>query len=133
MALTEKELGAKWLELAESDLKMAEVAAGHGLLLHSSFHLQQACEKSLKGLHVVLGFGQPPYTHNLSRLAAAIDSKFHVNATDTDFLSQLEPFYVRSRYPDYKKSISEILNQSLVLEFLSNTKRVVSWLEQKTH
>jgi HEPN domain-containing protein len=63
------ELARKWLAIAEDDFEMSVIAMDKRKLLHSAFHLQQSQEKALKGIYVFHALGQPPYTHDLSRLA----------------------------------------------------------------
>lgn len=58
---------AAWLQVAETDLDMARMALGKAYAGQAAFHVQQAVEKTLKGLLVAAGV-EPPRTHDLGFL-----------------------------------------------------------------
>jgi len=66
---------ADWLRYATSDLLVAESVPRSGVLLETlAFHAQQAAEKALKAALLHLTGEEPPFTHSLTRLLAALSS-----------------------------------------------------------
>src|SRR5664280_107092 len=64
---------APWLARAREDLQMAEALAKAELATWGvCYHAQQSLEKGLKALLVATG-ADPPRSHNLVRLNAAVD------------------------------------------------------------
>lgn len=61
------------------------------------YHAQQAVEKALKAVLVVAG-EDPPRTHNLVRLNAAVDPPV-LGVSDEDTLATLTLWSVEQRYP----------------------------------
>jgi HEPN domain-containing protein len=120
-----------WLELAYSDLEMAEIAAEKNKYMHCGFHLQQSLEKAIKGLIIKLNNKQPPYIHDLLRLSDEISKTFPEIQKYTKLLSAINPFYIKARYPSYKKKISSTLTQQTIENYLQKTKEVINCIEQK--
>lgn len=87
-----------WLTRAGEDLKMAEtLAAATAAPWGICYHVQQAVEKALKAL-IIEAVGDPPRTHNLLRVNAAIDPPVF-GTDDEDPLSSLTVWAVQQRYP----------------------------------
>lgn len=126
-----KELSSKWLELAKEDFKMAQLALAHGIYLQAMFHCQQCVEKSIKGLIVLINNVDPPYSHDLVRLFREIQSEIkNLNQLEKK-LTELNPYYIATRYPSYKINISKGLTKEKVLEMIATSEEVLKWLEQQ--
>ncbi|HPI40331.1 MAG TPA: HEPN domain-containing protein [Pseudobdellovibrionaceae bacterium] len=125
------ELAKKWEELAKEDLKMAELAEVNGLYLQSMFHSQQAIEKTIKGLIILILKKDPPYSHDLVRLIRDLNGEFNYGDSIEKQFSELNPFYISARYPSYRVTLSKGLSKVKVVKYLNLTKEVLSWLEQK--
>ena len=125
------ELTSKWLEIAREDFEMATIAFEKEKFLYCAFHLQQSIEKTLKGLFVSLDKGQPPYIHDLVRLADELASDLTIDPKHRAFFSELNPFYIKARYPDYKKFVEQSLSKTLVIKYLTLGSEVLQWLENR--
>lgn len=124
-----KQIASKWLALADEDLRVATLALDNGIYLQSSFHCQQAMEKSLKGLIILLKEEEPPYTHDLVRLyQVLLSSKYYDQKLGIKFAG-VNPFYIQSRYPSYKTNLSLNLTKQKVIDYLMLAKEVYQWLE----
>lgn len=123
------ELARKWLAIAEEDFEMSLIAREKKKLLYAAFHLQQCQEKVLKGIFVFQGLGQPPYLHDLSRLADAIKPVFPIEDRFYAFFASLNPFYIRARYPDYKKFIEKSLDETRIDDLQNTGKETLLWLQ----
>lgn len=91
------QLFVKWLDLASEDLKIADFALSQSLWLQSAFHVQQAIEKCLKGLIVLSATEEPPFTHDLSRLAQIAGETFPEILKYKRILASINPYYIRAR------------------------------------
>ena len=123
------ELADRWRQISQDDFEMTEIARQNGKFLHAAFCAQQAVEKALKGIYVLNDLGQPPYTHDLVRLAEAISGiqDFGPNVLAT--FSALNPFYIRARYPDYKRMLEETLDDETIAEFQQCAQGVLKCLQ----
>lgn len=131
MKSSDNDIINKWINIAAADLKMAELAGKNGLYLHSAFHCQQCIEKSLKALIISELKKEPPYTHDLVRLYELLSKSKIYNEDNKVMLATLNPFYIQSRYPSYRISISQDLTKKKVLAFIKIAKEVLKWLEKK--
>lgn len=87
----------RWLQFAQEDLRMAELALEEEIYNQVCFHSQQCVEKALKGL-VTHGGATPPRTHRMVDILSLLDPKplAHV-AGDIQLLDR---FYIPTRYPE---------------------------------
>ncbi len=91
------EIASRWLQFAEEDLKIAQLALEEKLYNQSCFHAQQCAEKALKALIAESG-KTVPKTHKLIDLLSEI--KHHQIAQLRKSLQLLDRFYIPTRYPD---------------------------------
>jgi HEPN domain-containing protein len=113
---------ADWLRYARSDLALAQVPAGKGILLETlCYHLHQAAEKSIKAVLVSRAIPFPK-THNLKILLELVPP----TCTVPDAVQQsvvLTAYAVMSRYPgEYEPVTDEEYRTALAL-----AKAVVAW------
>jgi HEPN domain-containing protein len=117
----------QWLVYAESDLRLAGLAAQDRLVLPEQvcFHAQQAAEKALKA---VLRFKQVefPWTHDLDELLRLAEEAGVAMPEAVREVGFLTPFAVGARYPGYWDVISE----TDVEEALRGAGLVVDWAKE---
>ena len=113
------------LEVGESDLRAAKAVLDEGLFQQTVFHCQQSIEKLLKAIWTERrGAGTHPRTHNLLKLANALDLRLSKDreALVVDLTDQIFP----SRYPEagwrYNREVAE--------EYYHMTEELFSWLRQ---
>jgi len=89
-----------WFDKADGDLRAARACAAQQDVPASvvGFHLQQAVEKTRKGLLVLHGH-EPPRLHQLDRLADLLVQAGGVSPFTLDLSAELQPFAVEDRYP----------------------------------
>jgi HEPN domain-containing protein len=89
-----------WIDRAEGDLRAARACLAESDVPAwvVGFHLQQAVEKSLKGL-IVLHQHEPPRLHQLDRLADILSQAGGAAPFGADLRAALQPFAVEDRYP----------------------------------
>jgi len=121
---------AYWIEHAQYDLDTAEAMLRSGRYLYVTFMCQQAIEKQLKALIIMLKSIAPPFSHNLRRLSeiAGIDEK--MTEQQINFLDDLTPFCVAARYPAYKSKMASIATREVSIKYLQQTKELFAWLKE---
>ncbi len=93
------ELFNEWMQYAEEDRQMAELALeGNGPVNQICFHSQQMAEKSLKGFLVLnkVRFERAHQLDYLLALCQKLDIEFAELTEDVKFLTD---FYTETRYP----------------------------------
>ncbi|HXG33906.1 MAG TPA: HEPN domain-containing protein [Bryobacteraceae bacterium] len=98
----------QWLEFAESDLRLAEVAAADAVIRREQacFHAQQAAEKAIKAVLVLHKAGFP-YTHSLEHLLALAERHGIPLPAPVREAGFLTPYAVEARYPGPWPPVSE--------------------------
>ena len=117
----------EWVEYAEADRLSAQNAFNAADYRDVAFHCHQAIEKLLKAAIVAQTGQRPPYTHNLWKLAQAVQG-LTIPPEIGDKMASINPHYIVSRYPtgirtDYTKEIA--------VELLQTMQEVYQWLMEK--
>ena len=118
----------EWQLLAEQDMAVAYHLATTMTPIPTeivAFHCQQAVEKYLKGVLVILG-EDPPYIHDLPELCKIVEKHRPVFASISSPCSTITHFSVQPRY-DLGLSLSE----SDMRIVLSDTKTIKDFLQQE--
>lgn len=116
-----------WLELAEYDLETAGVMLRTGRYLYVGFMCHQVVEKALKA--VIVGAGiEPPYIHNLAKLAERAGLYNGLTDEQKDILSALDPLNVQARYPEDKDRMFATLSSDRCRMILNQTKEMYNWI-----
>lgn len=117
----------KWLERVTYDLATAQSLRERGHDLYVAFLCQQAAEKVLKAYLCHLRL-TPPFVHNLLRLAESASLFSKLPPEFQTLLANLNPFYIKARYGEYKGSLAKICTAEKATHFLQHTKEFVTWL-----
>ena len=119
-----------WLDLAQYDLETADTMMLGGRWLYVVFMCQQAVEKLVKGLYVLYVGDNVPKTHNIRVLVEKFEDLLPAKPTEDQYtlFEDLTIHYLNGRYADYKRRLSERLNEQASSEFLRLTKEVFAWL-----
>lgn len=125
-----EEITKKWLERAKYDLDTAEAMFASHRYLYVAFMCQQSLEKILKAIIIERG-GEALRTHNLVRLAELAEVYPLLEDENKDFLANLTPFAIESRYGDYRRKLSEIINKKMAAECLERTEGLYKWLRRR--
>lgn len=87
----------RWLEFADEDLAMAELALERGIYRQACFHAQQAAEKALKAF-LEARSGTHPKSHSLEQLLL-FDTTNELQQWQEQCRT-LDQFYLPTRYAD---------------------------------
>jgi len=122
-----------WFDLAEEDLSIAKVVLDANKLIHSVFMCHQTIEKALKGIisQYCLNDEIPPKIHHLPKLAERAKLYALMSVEQQEFIKELTPMNVESRYPEYKKQIEEGLSDAICKEIYVKTEELLCWLKAK--
>ncbi|MCL2791777.1 MAG: HEPN domain-containing protein [Spirochaetaceae bacterium] len=118
----------EWRLLAARDISVADHLAATMKPVPTeviAFHCQQAVEKYLKGVLVVLG-EEPPYIHDLDRLCSMVLEHLPSFSSISSLCTTVNYFSVQPRY-DFGLSLSED-NMRIVL---AHTKTIKEFLQKE--
>jgi len=118
-----------WFNMADYDLKTAQVMLDGGRYLYVGFMCHQVIEKALKGLYIKQHNKIPPYTHNLLTLCA--DLNLDLTKEHQDFFIKLNPLNIRARYPEMKEKLGKAINKKKACLLLEKTRSAYKWLKSK--
>ena len=118
-----------WIDTAQYDLDTAQAMLDTKRYLYVGFMCHQTIEKALKA--VFASNGQfPPKIHNLPMLADKAGITGKLAQEQIQFIADINPLNIESRYPKYKDKINEILTSDLCKEILKETEEFFIWIKQ---
>ncbi len=92
------------------------------------FHL--CFEKLLKAAWVKSNAGNtPPFSHDLVAIANQTD--IELSAEWYDYLNTINRWNIEGRYPDYRKKLHAIANETYMSHHLEKLKELKEWLRSK--
>lgn len=107
-----KEKTGYWTNLAVDDLDSAEIMLEKKKYLQSGFYCHQTIEKILKAYYWYTSEQDPPYTHNLMKLAESGGLVELLTEERKRLMDILMPLNIEARYPDNKMALLKTLTQS---------------------
>ena len=119
-----------WIERSQYDLDTAKVMLETGRYLYVAYMCQQSVEKLLKAIIAQQGKENFPI-HNLNRLAEISEISNELSSEQFNFLAELTPYHVETRYGDYKEKLSEIIDEKKAQEVYKRTSEIHKWLYQR--
>lgn len=119
----------EWIKISEYDLETADAMLKAGRYLYVVFMCQQTVEKLLKAMYSKIKGELPPRTHNLLYLVDILG--LNLAGSDKFVLSQLNQFYLESRYPVERNKLAEEMDESKSVSYLNKTKELWTCLKQK--
>ena len=108
-----------WINLADYDLKAAEVMLTGKMFLYVGFMCHQVIEKMLKSYYVYSQNPTPPAIHNLLMLATESGISDLLSDDQKKLLSQLMPLNIQARYPTDKEKILKSLTYEKCHDLIS--------------
>lgn len=121
----------RWLDISDEDFSMAEISFEHGRYLHMTFFCQQAIEKVLKGFYFETQKQTPPRKHDLLALVANCGLLNELSLERKTFLATVSEYYIESRYPEDRASLSQTCTKEFASETLSETREVLAWVRNR--
>ncbi|TLZ58993.1 MAG: HEPN domain-containing protein [Methanobacteriota archaeon] len=117
-----------WWGQAQRDFAIARLTHGERAYDAAVFFCEQASQKALKALILHRTAKMPPRIHNLPELGRLVG----VPAKLSRFLAELQPHYIRTRYPDAAGAVTnKIYDGRLSLHFQRGTEKVLDWVRSR--
>lgn len=129
--MTREEKVQYWLDIAIEDLDLAEFLFASRRWLYSAFMCHQVIEKMLKAYWTATCDDVPPYIHEHKRLSEFCGLYGQMSEDQRYFLEEIRPMNIEARYPDYKRSIANSLNEDKISMIVEQTKQLQQWILQK--
>ena len=120
-----------WLGIADNDYQVAGDLMKTQRWLYVAFMCHQTLEKTIKAYYTKQMPDDPPYIHNLIRLAEVSGLYELMSEEQRMFLDMMTPMNIEARYPDFKSRISASLNESVCKEFMEQTLQMQLWIKSK--
>ncbi len=128
--MTKNEHIQHWLESAGESWESAIYLAEGNHFSLSLFALHLTLEKIIKALWIKESVTDtPPYTHDLQKLFSEL--QLEITPEDYDFLSVVNSWNIRGRYPDYNKRLYKNTTATYLKDQIHKVERVKKWLEEK--
>lgn len=129
--MTTEERVLYWVELAEYDMDTADAMFVTKRWLYVGFMCHQVLEKILKAYWCSTQSEEPPYVHNLLRLAEGSRILDSMSDIQKRFLSEMIPMNIEARYPTYKEEIAKTLTPERCGLMIRTTKEMMLWIKSK--
>ena len=120
-----------WLDIVAEDLDLGEFLFQSGRWLYSAFMCHQVVEKMLKAYWTATRDDMPPYIHEHKRLAELCGLYEQMDASQRTFLNEIRLMNIEARYPDYKRTVANSLNEERTRHIVEQTKQMQQWILQK--
>jgi len=119
-----------WQESANESWSSAVYLASGKHYSLALFALHLTLEKLFKALWIKESITDtPPYTHDLQKLCNEL--QLDISAEDYDFLSIMNSWNIRGRYPDYTKRLYQNTTDNYLKEQIRKVEILKKWLEEK--
>ena len=117
-----------WWEQAKRDFRVAQRNHANRDYDVAVFLCEQAVQKALKAVIIHATDREPPKIHNLVELGRLAG----VPKSMRDFLAELTPHYMLTRYPDAAGALtSELYTGRMSLHFIRGTRKVFVWARRR--
>jgi HEPN domain-containing protein len=120
-----------WITISQYDLDTAKAMLETKRYLYVGFMCHQAVEKILKALYCREHNDDAPYTHNLTFLLENTSLFKEISQTQLEFITELKPMNIESRYPEYKMEMFRKLNLETTISYYDRSKEIVEWVKKK--
>jgi HEPN domain-containing protein len=130
MMTTEEKIN-HWRELSNEDLKVAEDLLSLKHFLYVAFMCHQSIEKIMKAYYVKLNEDTPPFIHDLFLISSRGGFYDVFSEEQKNFIHQLSPLNIRTRYPEYRDLIYRQLTQHVCKQILEQTTQLHQWISER--
>lgn len=120
-----------WIDLADYDYATANDLMRSKRWIYVAFMCHQTLEKMMKAYYTKHMTDDPPYIHNLTRLAEKSGLYELMNEEQKSFIDAVTPMNIEARYPDYKLLLAASLNEKVCKSLLEQTQLMQEWIKNK--
>jgi len=126
--MEQKEMINHWIESAEKDFVAMEHLFEKKDYSWSLYVGHLVIEKLLKAYFIKVKNEQPPYIHNLVRIADK--AEMQLTESQLDDMTVISSFNIEARYEDYKTEFYKKCTQNYTTIWNEKIKELKSWLMQ---
>ena len=128
--MTKQENINYWEKQIDSDFECSEVLYQAGYYAQSLFWAHLTIEKLSKALWIKNNSeNTPPFVHNLLKIISQTQENF--TSEQLEFLSDMNIFQTKGRYPDYAESLEKTITKEICEEYLNKTKKMIICIREK--
>lgn len=120
-----------WIELSDYDLETARAMLEKRRFLYVGFMCHQSVEKAMKAYWQFRKNTHPPKTHNLAWLFEQTGLNAELSAEQIEFIDELDPMNVETRYPHRKDLINNLMTPEFSRVILNKTTELQNWIKMK--
>lgn len=120
-----------WIELSDYDLETAEAMLISKRFLYVGFMCHQTIEKAFKAYFIKKKNQIAPFSHSLSYIAKKGEFFQELTEKQVDYIDQIEPLNIETRYPSYKERLLKSLTEQKCQELIDYTKQLHKWIKKK--
>jgi len=128
---TNEEKVAYWVDLSEYDIETAEAMQKTKRYLYVGFMCHQVIEKIFKALYSKIKEETPPFIHKLLSLAEQGDFLNLLSEEQINFILEVEPLNIKTRYPEYKEQLARRLSPAYCEMLIKKTKELQKWTKEQ--
>jgi len=129
--MTTEEKVEYWIDLSDEDFRVAVNLLKLKHFLYVGFMCHQCIEKIFKAAYEYQISNTPPFVHDLILIANKAGILEMLDDKQMDFIEQLSPLNIRTRYPDYKKALAKELTEAVCESLVSKTQKLQQWTKEK--
>ena len=118
-----------WIESSDRDFETMQHLFEKNDFHWSLFIGHLVIEKLIKAYYVKNVDNQPPFIHNLLRLAEKTDLDLTEN--QKDILATITTFNIRARYDDYKQAFYKTCTKEFAEEWIEKIKGFRTWIKEQ--
>ena len=119
-----------WVKQVNDDFDCALALYKANHFAQSLFWAHLALKKQIKALWIKNnGSNNPPYVHNILILLTESEEIF--TEEQLQFLTEMNSFQKKGRYPDYSESLEKTVTKEICEEYLAGTKEMLLCLQEK--
>ena len=118
-----------WIDSSDRDFKAMQHLFGKKDYHWSLFMGHLVVKKLLKAYYVKKVDNNPPFIHNLTRLAERSD--LDLTEEQEDFLVTVTTFNIRARYDDYKLAFYKTCTKKFTEKWINEIKGFRKWIKTK--
>jgi HEPN domain-containing protein len=128
--MTNAEKIQQWINLSDYDMETAEAMWQTKRYLYVGFMCHQVVEKIFKACYAKIKEDTPPFTHDLEYIALKSGFYESLSEKQQDFIGELNPLNIETRYSEYKEEISKRLTHEKCVKLLKGTKKIQQWTKE---
>ncbi len=127
--MEKEKLISYWINSSDIDFKAMQHLYEKKDFSWSLFIGHLVVEKLIKAYYVKYIDKQPPFVHNLLRLAEK--AKLKLSEEQKDFLDMVSTFNIRARYDDYNLEFYKICSKEFTKEWINKITGFREWIKKQ--